>query len=71
MTHKIQSFGRQGVKHGLFFDHRSVTHSAGEFVNGEDTTNSIESVWAVMKRGLHGVYGSIQLEASRLNSMLL
>ena len=41
---------------GLFFDHRSVTHSAGEFVNGEDTTNSIESVWAVMKRGLHGVY---------------
>ena len=41
---------------GLFFDHRSVTYSAGEFVNGEDTTNSIESVWAVMKRGLHGVY---------------
>ena len=41
---------------GLFFEHRSVTHSAGEFVRGEVTTNSIESVWAVMKRGLHGVY---------------
>ena len=40
----------------MFFDHRSVTHSAGEFVNGEDTTNSIESVFAVLKRGLIGVY---------------
>lgn len=41
---------------GLFFKHAAVNHSAGEYVRANVTTNSIESVWAVMKRGLHGVY---------------
>ena len=41
---------------GLFFRHETVNHSEGEFVRGEASTNSIESVWAVLKRGLHGVY---------------
>jgi len=40
----------------LFFKSESVNHSAGEYVRGAITTNGIESVWAVMKRGLHGVY---------------
>jgi hypothetical protein len=34
----------------------AVTHSTGEYVRGDIHTNSIESVWAVLKRGLHGVY---------------
>lgn len=38
------------------YTHESVNHSLGEYVRGDVTTNSIESVWAVMKRGLHGVY---------------
>ena len=33
---------------------QSIT--AGEYVRGETTTNSIESVFAVLKRGLIGVY---------------
>ncbi len=41
---------------GLFFERESVNHSAGEYVRGAVHTNGIESVWAVMKRGLHGVY---------------
>ncbi len=41
---------------GLFFNSETVNHSAGEYVRGNVTTNGIESVWAVMKRGLHGVY---------------
>lgn len=41
---------------GLFFDHASVNHSEGEYVRDGVTTNSIESVFAVMKRGLIGVY---------------
>ena len=41
---------------GLFFEHDTVNHSNGEFARGPVSTNSIESVWAVMKRGLHGVY---------------
>lgn len=41
---------------GLFFKHETVNHSSGEYKRGDVSTNSIESVWAVMKRGMHGVY---------------
>lgn len=41
---------------GLFFRHEQINHSAGEYARGDVSTNSIESVWAVLKRGLHGVY---------------
>lgn len=41
---------------GLFFHHEKINHSAGEYVRGNVSTNSIESVWAVLKRGLNGVY---------------
>ena len=38
------------------YDHHGVKHSAGQYVDGEATTNSIESHWAIVKRGYHGVY---------------
>lgn len=38
------------------YDHQFVVHNAGEYVRDGVTTNGIESVWAVMKRGMHGVY---------------
>ncbi len=41
---------------GLFYRHDTVNHSIGEYARGPAHTNSIESVWAVLKRGLHGVY---------------
>lgn len=41
---------------GLLYKHESINHSAGEYVRGDVTTNGIESVFAVLKRGLHGVY---------------
>lgn len=41
---------------GIFFDHKAVNHRDGEYVREDVHTNSIESVWAVLKRGLHGVY---------------
>lgn len=41
---------------GLFFKHKAVNHSQRQFVSGDAHTNGIESVWAVLKRGLHGVY---------------
>ncbi len=44
---------------GLFFDHETVNHSAGEYTQGIASTNAIESVWAVMKRGVHGVYHQV------------
>jgi transposase-like protein len=38
------------------YEHEAVNHTAGEYARGPVNTNSIESVWAVLKRGLHGVY---------------
>ena len=38
------------------FEHETVNHTEGEYVRGNVTTNGIESVFAVLKRGLHGVY---------------
>jgi hypothetical protein len=40
----------------LAFEHETVNHKAGEFVRDGITTNGVESVFAVLKRGLHGVY---------------
>jgi ISXO2-like transposase domain len=40
----------------LFFGHDTVNHSEDEFVRDDVTTNGIESVFAVLKRGLIGVY---------------
>jgi len=36
--------------------HRTVHHGRGEYSRNGVTTNSIESVFAVLRRGLHGVY---------------
>jgi transposase-like protein len=41
---------------GKLYEHRTVNHGKGEYVRRGVTTNSIESVFAVLKRGLHGVY---------------
>ena len=38
------------------FVHDTINHGDGEYVRGETTTNGIESVFAVLKRGLIGVY---------------
>ena len=39
-----------------WYDHRSVNHTAWQFADGDITTNRIESIWAVLKRGYRGVY---------------
>jgi transposase-like protein len=36
--------------------HRTVNHSAKQYVDGMAHTNGIESVWAVIKRGYYGIY---------------
>jgi transposase-like protein len=38
------------------YKHETINHSAGEYVRDDVTTNGIESVFAVLKRGLIGVY---------------
>lgn len=46
--------GYTGLKR--HYRHHAVKHSAKEFVNGMAHTNSIESVWAVLKRGHDGAF---------------
>ena len=40
----------------LRYRHKSVQHSAGEYVKGTAHTNGMESFWSVLKRGYVGVY---------------
>lgn len=48
-----------GDMDGLFFRHKRVNHSAGEYARGDATVNGMESVWAVLKRGIHGTFHHI------------
>ena len=44
---KIEQYG---------YERMSVNHGVGEYVKGQATTNGVESFWALLKRGYHGVY---------------
>lgn len=41
---------------GKTYKHETINHSLDQYVLNGVTTNGIESVFAVLKRGLHGVY---------------
>ena len=47
---------------GLFFTQHRVNHSANEYVRGMASTNGIESVWAVLKRGLTGTFHNVSVK---------
>ena len=44
---------------GMPFDHASVRHSVGEYVDGMAHTNGIESFWSMLKRAHKGTYHKI------------
>lgn len=46
----------KGMGKRLFPSHQTVRHTANEYVRGNVHTNTIESFFAVMKRGLVGTY---------------
>ena len=48
-----QWVGYRGLRN---FKRKVVNHSAKQYVRGDVHTNSIESFWALFKRGYHGVY---------------
>ena len=44
---------------GMPFEHASVRHSVGEYVDGMAHTNGIESFWSMLKRAHKGTYHKI------------
>ena len=44
------------------YEHDTVNHKEGEYVDGNVHTNSIEAVWAVFKRGLKGIYHHVSVK---------
>lgn len=42
-----------------FASHQVVAHARREYVRGDVTTNSIEGFWAILKRGIYGVYHNV------------
>ena len=48
------------------YDHKTVNHSAKQYVDGMAHTNSIESVWAVLKRAFYGVFHSFSAKHMQL-----
>lgn len=42
-----------------FAKHEKVNHSAGEYSRGDVTTNTVESSFAILKRGLYGTFHSV------------
>jgi hypothetical protein len=52
--HTDEHSGYQGL--GFSYEHETVNHGGRGCARNGVTTKGIESVWGVMKRGLHGVY---------------
>jgi transposase-like protein len=44
----------QGIE--LSYKHETVNHSIAEYARDDVTTNGIEAVWAVLKRGIYGTF---------------
>ncbi|MES1987599.1 MAG: IS1595 family transposase [Pseudomonadota bacterium] len=42
-----------------FASHESVNHSSNEYARGDVTTNTVESSFAILKRGLYGIFHSV------------
>ena len=53
MTDELNSYNGLD-KH--FKSHHSINHGLKEYVRGDIHTNGIESFWAILKRGIYGIY---------------
>ena len=40
----------------FFYQHSTVTHSAGEYVRGDAHSNTVEGYFSIFKRGMKGIY---------------
>jgi transposase len=55
-TDELKSYNKLGAQG---YTHSRVNHSAGVYVSGEVSTNTIEGFWSLTKNGIRGVYHSV------------
>jgi transposase-like protein len=53
MTDESQLYNKLGREYA---EHSIINHSAGEYARGDISTNSVESSFAILKRGLYGTF---------------
>jgi transposase-like protein len=53
--HSDEWSGYAGLRH-LGYAHETINHRADEYARDGVSTNSIEAVWAVLKRGIYGTF---------------
>jgi transposase-like protein len=53
MTDEAKYYSEIG---GEFAEHGTVNHSAGQYVDGDAHTNTLEGFYSIFKRGMRGVY---------------
>ena len=56
MTDEARIYNKVGKE---FASHESVNHSAKEYARGDVTTNTVESSFAILKRGLYGTFHNV------------
>jgi len=47
---------------GYYGGHIAINHSKGEYVNGDYTTNPVESFFACLKRSIYGCYHQVSVK---------
>ncbi|HEV3279885.1 MAG TPA: IS1595 family transposase [Terriglobia bacterium] len=51
-----------GLEHRFEGGHDTICHSTREYVRGDVHTNTVESSFALVKRGIHGIYHNVSKE---------
>jgi transposase-like protein len=59
MTDDFKSYPKALHDAGVLAEHKTVCHSDGEYVNGDVYTNTIESAFSLLKRGIIGTWHRI------------
>jgi transposase-like protein len=57
-----EHLGYRGIGEHFEGGHHTVSHSAGEYARGPYHTNTAESSFALVKRGIYGVYHNVSKE---------
>lgn len=59
-TDELKSYDTIGITYET--EHASVNHRADEYVRGDVHTNSVESAWSLLKRGIVGQYHQLSVK---------